>query len=68
MIFLVYSPRGSISSHKLSEILSIRQSTCWLYSAKIKKAMKEKRKHGFLHTHEGWNAILLEESLENVED
>jgi two-component system, sensor histidine kinase LadS len=68
MIFLVYSSRGSISSHKLSEILSIRQSTCWLYSAKIKKAMKEKRKHGFLHTHEGWNAILLEESLENVED
>ncbi|HTD40591.1 MAG TPA: 7TM diverse intracellular signaling domain-containing protein, partial [Mucilaginibacter sp.] len=37
MIFLVYSTKGKISSHKLSEILSIRQSTCWAYSSRIKK-------------------------------
>lgn len=67
MIFLVYSTRGSISSHKLSEILSIRQSTCWSYSAKIKKALKEKRKHGVSQAHEGWNSILLEQIAENVE-
>jgi two-component system, sensor histidine kinase LadS len=60
MIFLVYSSKGSISSHKLSEILHIRQSTCWAYSAKIKKAMKEKQKHGG-DRHEGWNSILLSE-------
>jgi len=68
MIFLVYSTRGSISSHKLSEILSIRQSTCWSYSTKIKKALKEKRKHGFSQGHEGWNSILLEEIAEKVEE
>lgn len=68
MIFLVFSSRGSISSHKLSEILSIRQSTCWSYSAKIKKAMKERRKNGVSHAHDGWNSILLEESIENVEN
>lgn len=61
MIFLVYSSKGSISSHKLAEILSIRQSTCWSYSAKIKKAMKEHRKSG--GSHMGWDSILLEESL-----
>jgi two-component system, sensor histidine kinase LadS len=66
MIFLVYSTRGSISSHKLSEVLSIRQSTCWSYSAKIKKAMKDKRKNGLTQSHEGWNSILMEETLENV--
>lgn len=60
MIFLVYSTNGSISSHKLSEILHIRQSTCWSYSSKIKKAMKEKRKHGEIR-HEGWHSILLVE-------
>ncbi|WP_236675915.1 7TM diverse intracellular signaling domain-containing protein [Chryseolinea lacunae] len=60
MIFLVYSTNGSISSHKLSEILHIRQSTCWSYSSKIKKAMKEKRKNGDLR-HEGWHSILLSE-------
>ena len=39
MIFLMYSTKGKISSHKLSEILSIRQSTCWAYSTRIKKIM-----------------------------
>jgi hypothetical protein len=59
MIFLVYSSKGSISSHKLSEILGIRQSTCWTYSSKIKKSMKEKRRHAPIHHHEGWNSILM---------
>jgi hypothetical protein len=64
LIFLVYSSNGSISSHKLSEILHIRQSTCWAYSSKIKKAMKEKRKHGVTR-HEGWNSLLLMEESVN---
>ena len=58
IIFLVYSSKGNISSHKLSEILHIRQSTCWAYSSKIKKAMKEKHKNGAMR-HEGWDSILL---------
>lgn len=58
MIFLVYNSKGSISSHKLSSILNIRQSTCWAYSSKIKKAMKEKRKNGAIR-HDGWDSILL---------
>lgn len=58
MIFLVYSSKGNISSHKLSAILHIRQSTCWAYSSKIKKAMKEKNKQGTLRQ-EGWDSILL---------
>jgi hypothetical protein len=58
MIFLVYASKGNISSHKLSAILHIRQSTCWAYSSKIKKAMKEKNKHGAVR-HEGWDSILL---------
>jgi hypothetical protein len=59
MIFLVYSSKGNISSHKLSEVLGIRQSTCWLYSTKIKKAMKELGRHGGLHPTEGWKALLV---------
>ncbi|MBI3232022.1 MAG: chromosome partitioning protein ParA [Candidatus Doudnabacteria bacterium] len=59
MIFLVYSSNGTISSHKLSEILGIRQSTCWAYSAKIKKAMREyARIHKNAHQH-GWDSILM---------
>lgn len=62
MIFLVYSSKGNISSHKLSEILGIRQSTCWTYSSKIKKSMKERRRHAPVHHHEGWNSILIEDN------
>lgn len=58
MIFLVYNSKGSISSHKLSAILGIRQSTCWAYSSKIRKAIKDKHKHGE-STSDGWDSILL---------
>jgi len=63
MIFLVYSSKGSISSHKLSEILEIRQSTCWAYNTKIKKAMREKRKTETQKEDEGWDSILIERKL-----
>lgn len=58
MLFLLYSTKGAISSHKLSDILDIRQSTCWAYSSKIKKAIKEKNRKGKLH--EGWSDLVLE--------
>ncbi len=63
MIFLVYSSKGSISSHKLSELLHIRQSTCWAYSNKIKKAMKERRRIAPFGHHEGWDSLLLMEEI-----
>jgi len=58
MIFLVYSSNGRISSHKLSEILQIRQSTCWLYSSKIKKAMRDRAKGGKVRHTDGWDSII----------
>ncbi len=58
MIFLVYSSKGSISSHRLSEILKIRQSTCWSFSTKIKKAMREHSKHGSSPHSDGWDSII----------
>ncbi len=58
MLFLLYSTKGSISSHKLSDILDIRQSTCWAYSSRIKKVIKEKNRQGKLH--EGWSDLVLE--------
>lgn len=60
MLFLLYSTKGAISSHKLSDILDIRQSTCWAYSSRIKKVIKEKNRKGKLH--EGWSDLVLETS------
>ena len=60
MIFLVYNSRGSISSYKLSEILHIRQSTCWHYSSRIKALLNEKRKRNPNFFQTGWKSIILE--------
>jgi ribosomal protein L37E len=60
MIFLVYSTKGRISSHKLSEILNIRQSTCWAYSNRIKKVMEDRKRTGAQADEKGWSKLVLE--------
>lgn len=54
MLFMIYSTNGKISSHKLSEILCIRQSTCWSYSSKMKKALDERKKELKNAGEKGW--------------
>lgn len=61
MVFMIYSTRGKISSYKLSELLSIRQSTCWAYSTRIKKVMDEKKKEFRKADNQGWSKLVLEQ-------
>lgn len=63
MLFLIYSSKGSITSNKLSEILLIRQSTCWSYRDKIKKIMDERKKELKNAGTAGWSKLVLEEKL-----
>lgn len=60
MIFLIYSSKGKISSHKLSELLSIRQSTCWTFGARIKKVMEDRKKTLKKSTKNGWSQLVIE--------
>ncbi len=62
MIFLMYSTKGKISSHKLSEIVAIRQSTCWAYSTRIKKLMDHKKKELSNAGSKGWSMLVIDES------
>jgi hypothetical protein len=65
MVFLMYTTKGKISSHKLSEILSIRQGTCWSYASRIKKVMHDRRKEiASSKSGEGWSLLVLDQSLE----
>ncbi|SEI54257.1 7TMR-DISM extracellular 2 [Dyadobacter sp. SG02] len=67
MVFLMYTTKGKISSHKLSEILSIRQGTCWAYASRIKKVMQDRRKEiAASKSGEGWSLLVLEHSLETA--
>lgn len=60
MIFLIYTSKGKISSYKLSEITGIRQSTCWVYSSKVKKVMDDRKKELRKAGGEGWSKLVLE--------
>jgi len=60
MVYLIYSTKGKISSHKLAEILNIRQSTCWTYSAKIKLAMEERKTLLKKTNKNGWSEVVLD--------
>ncbi len=64
MIFLMYSTKGKISSHKLSEVLDIRQSTCWAYSSRIKKIMEARKKELRNAGHKGWSKLVLDTAEE----
>ncbi len=66
MIFLIYSSKGKISSHKLSEILVIRQSTCWAFSSRIKKLLSEKKQLIKDSGSHGWSKIVLNSDLEQA--
>lgn len=61
MLFLVYSTKGKISSHKLSELLLIRQSTCWAYNSKMQKVFSERKKDLKNAGEGGWNKLILEQ-------
>ncbi|MFC3562373.1 7TM diverse intracellular signaling domain-containing protein [Pedobacter jamesrossensis] len=60
MIFLIYSSKGKISSHKLSELLTIRQSTCWTFGSRIKKVMEDRKKTLKKSGKDGWSQLVIE--------
>jgi hypothetical protein len=60
MVFLIFSSKGKISSHKLSELLGIRQSTCWTYGSRIKTVMEERKSKLKKANKNGWSELVLD--------
>jgi hypothetical protein len=60
MVFLIYTTKGKISSHKLSEILNMRQSTCWTYGSRIKTVMEERKAILKKKNANGWSELVLD--------
>lgn len=58
MSLLVYYRAGKVSSYELSNILSIRQKTCWCFKQKTLEAVK-KHAAGMDRTLDTWHKILL---------
>jgi hypothetical protein len=60
LVYLMYVSKGTISSHQLSDKLNIRQSTCWAYATRVKKAMVEHKKDSKKKGSEGWSLLVME--------
>ncbi len=60
MVFLVYANKGKITSLELSQLLQLRQSTCWTFSKKVTSAMKERKKNASDNDAHGWSYIILD--------
>jgi hypothetical protein len=60
MVFLIYSTKGKISSHKLAELLNLRQGTCWTYGSRIKLVMEERKSKLKKSNKYGWSALVLD--------
>jgi len=66
MFFLVYNSKGTISSYKLSQILTIRQSTCWTYNSRMQKLLLERKDEIKRGGELGWLSLLIEPSVSQV--
>jgi hypothetical protein len=66
LVYLMYNHKGAISSHKLSEKLGIRQSTCWTYATKIKKVMEERKKDLKGVGKSGWSKLVLDKQPNTI--
>lgn len=60
LVYLMYTSKGTISSHQLSDKLKIRQSTCWSYAIRVKKAMLERKKKTKKGVNQGWSNLVIE--------
>lgn len=59
LVYLMYNHKGAISSHKLSERIGIRQSTCWTYASKVKKVMEDRKKDIKGFGKSGWSKLII---------
>ncbi|MFM7023563.1 MAG: 7TM diverse intracellular signaling domain-containing protein [Flavobacteriales bacterium] len=58
LLFLVFANKEKITSLELSNILSLRQSTCWTFNKKIHEVMA-KRKKSKDKEQDGWSQLVL---------
>ncbi len=58
MLFLVYANKGEITSQELSDILNIRQKTCWKFRKKVLEKLDLIRKTE--DEPDGWDRIILD--------
>ncbi|MFL5730554.1 MAG: 7TM diverse intracellular signaling domain-containing protein [Cytophagaceae bacterium] len=63
MLFLVYANKEKITDLELSEILSLRQKTCWKFHKKINEAIASKKKPASGDA-DGWSMLIMDEENE----
>lgn len=67
-VFLLHTHKGQCSISDMSQLLDLRQATCWNFSQKVGEAMRRRRTAPDYDEHEGWTQVLLGFSEDPVED
>lgn len=62
MLFLVYANKDKITSLELSQILSLRQSTCWNFNKKVQEVLRSRKNSGENEI-DGWSQLVLEPGI-----
>lgn len=57
MLYLIYATKEKITTVQLSEILDLRQSTCWSFNKKINEVIDRKRRNK--EELDGWSSLIL---------
>lgn len=60
MLFLVYANKEKITDAELSQILTLRQKTCWKFHRKILDTMELRKKSGGNKEIDGWSNLVLD--------
>lgn len=61
MVFLIYESKEKITSGQFSEMLDLRQSTCWNFNKKVTERIEDhKKKNKGDKKERGWGSIVLE--------
>jgi len=60
LLFLVFANKEKITSLELSNILSLRQSTCWTFTKKIHEILASRKKISH-NDQDGWGKLVLNE-------
>ncbi|MGF1639197.1 MAG: 7TM diverse intracellular signaling domain-containing protein [Cyclobacteriaceae bacterium] len=65
MLFLLYESKGKITTPHLSEVLEIRQNTCWKFARRVREKLSDRRLKRSTD-HDSWVQLIKEPIISKV--
>ena len=66
-VFLVHTHHGQYGALEMSQVLDLRQATCWKFIHKVQVAMRQRQQASDYEQAESWTRVLLEDFNQPLE-